>query len=187
MTLSSHAALILVDVQQGFDHPTHWGTRNSPQAEERIAELLSAWRKTKRLVVHVHHHSGSSQSPLHPSQAQGIAPKPCAQPIQGEPIIIKQVNSGFIGTNLELLLREHQIEQVVLCGFTTPHCVSTTTRMASNLGFESYVVADATVAYSTIGYDGVEYSAEAVHQSALAHLHQEFATVLVLATLLPKL
>lgn len=187
MPLAPDAALILVDVQQGFDHPTHWGTRNNPHAEDRISELLSAWRASQRPIVHIHHHSVLPQSPLHPSQAQGVAPKPCAHPLEGEPIIIKQVNSGFIGTNLEQWLHAHHIQQLVLCGFTTPHCVSTTTRMASNLGFEAYVVADATVAYSTIGYDGVEHSAEAVHQSALAHLHQEFATVLALSTLLPKL
>lgn len=184
--LSTHSALILVDVQQGFDHPTHWGTRNNPQAEERIEELLSAWRTSQRKVIHIHHHSILPNSPLHPSQ-DGIRAKSCAEPLAGEPLVTKQVNSGFIGTNLEELLRQEGIQQVVLCGFTTPHCVSTTTRMAGNLGFEAYVVADATVAYSMVGYDGVEHSAEAVHQSALAHLHQEFATVLDLTALLPML
>lgn len=183
--LATESALILVDIQQGFDHPTHWGTRNNPQAEERIDELLSAWRTSKRRVIHVHHHSVLPQSPLHPSQAHGIRAKSCAQPLEGEPIVIKRVNSGFIGTNLEQLLRQEGIQQVVLCGFTTPHCVSTTTRMAGNLGFGAYVVADATVAYSMVGYDGVEHTAEAVHQSALAHLHHEFATVLDLTALLP--
>ncbi|MGV2433830.1 MAG UNVERIFIED_CONTAM: hypothetical protein LVT10_02085 [Anaerolineae bacterium] len=69
-TLATESALILVDIQQGFDHPTHWGTRNNPQAEERIdaVPLSPAWRATsKRRVIHVHHHSDlSPESPLHP-------------------------------------------------------------------------------------------------------------------------
>lgn len=174
MHLPENAALILIDVQAGFDDP-RWGARNNPQAEANVARLLSIWRG-RRPVIHVRHHSRRSESPLHPDRA-GSAFKPEAQPLDGEPIITKHVHSAFIGTDLEARLRAAGIQTVVIAGLTTDHCVSTTARMASNLGFKTYVVADASATFDRRGYDGVLHPAELIHQTTLASLHNEFATV----------
>ena len=95
-----------------------------------------------------------------------------------EPIITKRVHSAFIGTNLEQRLRDQDITQVVIVGLTTMHCVSTTSRMAGNLGFKTIVIGDATAAFERTGYDGQRFSAQTVHDVALAELHGEFATVM---------
>lgn len=173
--MSSHAALLLIDVQQGFDDP-RWGRRNNPCAEKRIADLLAAWRAADRPVIHVQHSSLEPESPLR-SDAPGYAFKVEAQPKAGEPIFRKHVNSAFIGTDLEAHLREHGIETLVIVGLTTDHCVSTTTRMAGNLGFGVTVVEDATATFERCGPDGTSYSADLMHRVALASLHGEFATV----------
>ena len=99
------------------------------------------------------------------------------QPLPNEIIIRKSVNSAFIGTNLEEQLREKKCNAVVIIGLTTNHCVETTTRMAGNLGFTTYVVNDATAAFDRKGPDGVTYSAEVIHNMTLVNLHDEFATI----------
>lgn len=175
MTLSANAALLLIDIQRGLDEP-RYGKRNNPSAEQNIAALLAAWRQTQRPVIHVQHMSTNPDSPLRP-ELPGNAFKPEALPQPGEPVFQKTVNSAFIGTTLEAHLRAQEIETLVVVGLTTDHCVSTTTRMAANLGFKAIVVSDGTATFERTGPAGDHHSAEQMHQRELASLHGEFATV----------
>ena len=167
--------LLVLDVQQGFDAPT-WGRRNNPEMEERVAELLDAWRSTSRPVFHLKHMSTEPGSPLRPDQP-GNAFKAEAAPRSGERVIEKRVHSGFIGTSLEAELRAAGHDTLVLIGLTTNHCVSTTARMAANLGFDTWVVSDATATFDRLGPDGIQYPAELVHAMALSDLNKEFAAI----------
>jgi nicotinamidase-related amidase len=183
--LPAHVALLLIDVQQGFSDPV-WGPRNNPGAETNIVRLLAAWRATGRPIVHVHHDSSSPEDSFMPG-TPGHAPKPEALPLADEPVHHKTVNSGFIGTNLEHGLLGAGIDTLVIVGLTTQHCVSTTTRMAGNLGFHTYVVSDATATFDQIGIDGQRRAAEDVHYAALSDLNEEFATVVDTETVLNSL
>lgn len=169
------AALVLIDVQRGFEH-RKWGRRNNPHAEARMSELLELWRDRGFPVVHVKHNSTTPDSPLHPTNA-GNQFKNVVAPRNGELVIEKQVNSAFIGTKLEAELRSRGVRQIVLVGLTTPHCVSTTARMSGNLGFDTYVVSDATAAFEWRSHLGTVSAPDDVHFHALAALHGEFATV----------
>ena len=168
-------ALLVIDVQQGIDNP-RLGPRNNLEAEKRIADLLAAWRAAGRPVIHVQHMSVEPNSLLRPG-LPGNAIKKEAQPIAGEPLFQKNVNSAFIGTDLEKYLRSQGIENLVMVGLTTEHCISSSARMAANLGFNVTVVADATATFGRRGFDGTHYSAELVHGVELASLSGEFATV----------
>ena len=175
MNQSTEPALIVIDVQKGMDNP-RLGKRNNPDAEKRIETLLGAWRATGKPVIHVQHDSVERQSELRPDRP-GNAVKEEAKPIDGEPVFRKNVNSAFIGTKLESYLRERGIDNLVMVGLTTEHCVSTSARMAANLGFNVTIVADATAAFEKNGYDGKHYTADEVHSVELAGLNQEFATI----------
>lgn len=183
--LPSDAVLILIDVQQAFNDPS-WGKRNNPRAEENIAALLAGWRETARPVIHVQHRSPRPHSLFHPDKP-GYAFKPEARPFAGEPVIHKDVNSAFIGTDLEQRLRAAGATTLVLAGLTTDHCVSTTTRMAGNFGFDTWLAGDAAATFGRHGPDGSYFSAEQMHDIALASVHKEFATVVTTADVLKSL
>lgn len=185
MSLPEKTALLIIDVQKGFDD-SKWGQRNNPQAEDNIAKLLSIWRQMHRPIFHIQHLSREADSPLRPNHS-GSEIKEIAKPLEREPVIQKQVNSAFIGTDLEARLRHEGCQALVIVGLTTNHCVSTTVQMAGNLGFETYVISDATAAFDRKGHDSKYYSADEIHAISLANLHLEFAKVIDTATLLQQI
>jgi nicotinamidase-related amidase/uncharacterized glyoxalase superfamily protein PhnB len=174
-TASPAPALLLIDVQQGLDAP-HLGERNNPGAERVIAALLGEWRTAALPVIHVQHLSLEPDSTLR-ADAPGCAFKPEAEPLPGEPVFQKHVNSAFIGTPLDAYLHEQAIRSLVVVGLTTDHCVSTTVRMAGNLGYDVTVVEDATATFERRGPGGQHLTAGQMHAAALASLDGEFARV----------
>lgn len=178
-------ALLLIDVQKGFEDPS-WGRRNNPDAEVNMARLLTAWRERGLPVIHVRHCSVEPASPLRPELA-GNAFKDEVAPLPGEKEFSKTVNSAFIGTGLEQHLRERGIAALVIVGLTTDHCVSTTTRMAANLGFGVTLVGDAAAAFEREGPDGRTYPAEEIHTINLVSLNGEFCVVRTTAGVLASL
>lgn len=173
--IDRRTALLVIDVQRGFDDP-EWGERNNPQAEQRIAALLASWRSAGAPIVHVQHNSVSESGHFRPGTPGNLL-KPEAEPRQGERIYAKSVNSAFIGTGLETDLRAAGATTLVIVGLTTNHCVSTTARMAGNLGFSTMVVADATATFARATLDGTMRPAHEVHDAALSDLHGEFAEI----------
>ena len=177
----TNTALLIVDAQVGVNFLHHWGgplgRRNNPNAEERIADLLHTWRQHQMPVFYTVHDSRESKSPLKLSLETGkIIPK--LEPKENEVIIRKDVNSGFVGTNLELQLRRSGISRIVVAGFFTNMCIETTVRMSGNLGFDTYLVEDACACTNRSQMDGTDVAPETVHKMTLANLHGEFCTVL---------
>jgi nicotinamidase-related amidase len=177
MTLPKTAALILIDMQMAFLEWERAGLkRNNPGAVDNIGRVLTAFRDRGMAVFHIRHASTEPDSALRPDRT-GYQPIGQAREIDGEPVIVKHVNSAFIGTDLEKRLREGGHRAVVIAGITTNHCVETTTRMAGNLGFDARLVADACYTFDRVGIDGRVHSAEAIHDMTLSNLNGEFASI----------
>ena len=168
--------LVVIDVQRAFDDPA-WGERNNPGAEAKVAEAIAGWRERGAPVIHVRHRSAEPEGTFVPGTPE-FEFKPEAQPLDGEPVITKDVNSAFIGTDLEERLRADGVTAVALVGLTTDHCCSTTARMAGNLGFDTWVLGDAMATFERRSPEGELIDAETMHRTALASLHDEFAEVL---------
>ncbi|MFN8011536.1 MAG: cysteine hydrolase family protein [Holophagaceae bacterium] len=177
-------ALLLIDVQRAFDDPS-WGPRNNPGAEANLLRLLDAFRAAGLPVVHVKHDSIEPNSTLRPDRP-GNALKPGFEPRGEEPLFGKTVNSAFIGTGLEAWLRERGLTGLIVGGFITNHCVSTSARMAGNLGFRTLVVADGCATFDFKDEAGT-IPADTMHRIGLAELRGEFAEVLDTEAVLARL
>jgi nicotinamidase-related amidase len=158
---------------------------NPEQAEANMRKLLDTWREAHMPIIHIQHCSAEPNSPLRPGNA-GNDIKEIVAPLPGEPVLRKKVNSAFIGTDLESRLKRDDVRSVVIVGLTTDHCVSTTARMAGNLGFETYVVSDATATFDRTGSDGRRYKADEIHAVNLASISGEFAQIVETTDLLRK-
>ncbi|MCI4568420.1 cysteine hydrolase family protein [Lysobacter sp. CFH 32150] len=185
MTFDHTTVLIPIDVQQGFDYAP-WPQRNNPVMEANGQRLLAAWRARGLPLIHVRHdsiHVGSSLHPQHP----GNAFRSGFEPQDDEPVVSKSVNAAFIGTDLELRLRRLGVTGVVLFGISTDMCVSTTARVASNLGYRTLVVGDACACFDLKDADGSVIAADVIQRAHLATLRTEFAEVLDTDALLAAL
>lgn len=170
-------ALLVIDVQMALAQEDASGTeRSCPEAESNIAALLDQFRSRGDTVVHIHHHGTEPDDPFHPD-APGSAVQPVAAPLGQEPVVIKTGSSGFVGTDLQNILQNTDIERVVLCGATANHCVESTTRSAADLGFQPIYASDAVWTYGITGPDGETHSAAQIHSVSMATLEGEIAAV----------
>lgn len=185
MRLDPATVLIPIDVQQAFDHAP-WPPRNNPGMEANGLRLLEAWRSSGRPLVHVMHDSVVPGSTLAPSHA-GNALKPGFEPRDGEPLVRKSVNAAFIGTDLDLRLRRMGATTLVLFGISTDMCLSTTARVAANLGYRTIVVGDACFCFDQPDGEGGTIPADQIHRAHLATLRAEFAEVVDTATVVASL
>jgi nicotinamidase-related amidase len=178
-------ALLIIDVQKAIDDPSWGNDRNNPNAEANIAKLLAAWRERSWPIFHVRHVSLEPNSTYRPGQP-GAEFKNEVFPREGEPIIEKHTNSAFIGTNLERELRAEGINQVVITGVITNNSVEASARMAGNLGFSTFVVADATATFGRRDFAGQWRTSAEVHAMSLANLAGEYAIVVNAEQLLSR-
>lgn len=185
--LGADSALLLIDVQTGVNVLDHWGgptgRRNNPGAEDRQRALLAAFRSAGLTIAFTRHDSREQASPLKLALSTGTQIEGL-EPATDDIVVVKDVNSGFIGTPLEIELRRRGIGRLVVAGFFTNFCVETTVRMAGNMGFDCYLAEDACATTNRVGPDGTDYEPELVHAMSVASMHGEFATALSTADLI---
>jgi nicotinamidase-related amidase len=176
--IKKNPALLLVDIQKAFLEKDYPGLiRNNEHAEFICGKILKKWRTLDLPIIHVRHSSTNPESKLHKSRP-GFEFNDYVTPLETEMVLTKEVNSAFIGTNLENILIKSHIDTLVIVGMTTNHCISTTVRMSGNLGFDTYLISDSTACYNTKGLNGEIIPCNTIYNSALASLQEEFATVI---------
>ncbi|MEL7430684.1 MAG: isochorismatase family protein, partial [Pseudomonadota bacterium] len=173
----SDTGLLLIDVQKGVHVLNHWGgptgRMNNPACQDNLVSLLEGFRRQGRQVAFTRYDSREPDSPLKLSlptgqQLEGLSIN------TGDIVIEKDVNSGFVGTSLEIQLRRAGIRRLVVAGYFTNFCVETTVRMAGNMGFDVYLVHDACATCNRIDLKGVDHDPELVHDLSVASMHGEF-------------
>jgi nicotinamidase-related amidase len=144
-------------------------------AMTRLTELLANARRAGAAVVHVQHKGRSGA--LFDLEDRGGAFIEVARPAAGEAIVQKGLPNAFAATNLDATLRELGRQQLVLAGFMTHMCVSSTARAALDLGYRTTVAADAAATRDLPDPLGGTIDAETLHRAALAALADRFAIV----------
>ncbi|MEL6948461.1 MAG: cysteine hydrolase family protein [Pseudomonadota bacterium] len=171
--------LMLIDVQKGVNVLDHWGgptgRRNNPDCDVNMLKLMAAFRAAGLPIFFTRHNSREEASPLKLSLPTGDMIEGF-EPQYGDVVVVKDVNSAFVGTDMELRLREHGVHRIVIAGYFTNFCVETSTRMAGNMGYDTYLAHDACATTNRVGLDGTDYDPDLVHNMAIASLHGEFCT-----------
>lgn len=174
LVIADTTVLVPIDLQVGFDdssQPARW----NDAFDDNCRRLLAAWRVAALPILYVRHDSTEPESPLRPDRP-GNAFRAGLGPTGAEPVISKTVNSAFIGTPLHEHLKSYDANQIVLFGLTSDMCVSTTARMAANLGWNVVVVGDACDCFELPGANG-KIAAKLSHEVHMATLSYEFCHV----------
>jgi nicotinamidase-related amidase len=182
MTIDWERAVLLpIDMQRAFDG-SPWPRRWNERVDENGLALLNKWREAGRPIIHVRHDSIVEGSSLAPG-SEGNLFRPGFEPLAGEALVSKTVNSAFIGTDLDLRLKRLGARHVVAFGISTDMCVSTTVRTGANMGWDMMLAADACDCFDLPDGKGGTIAAEAVQAAHVATLGFEFCRVVSSADL----
>ena len=162
-------ALLVIDIQNDYFPGGKYPLVKPLEAAKNAYILLQCFREHGGHHIHIQHISlepdaaffikGDNGSDIHDSVAH----------FEGEPIVYKHEPNSFLNTNLHDLLKEWEIERVVITGMMTHMCVDATARAAADLGFQVIVAEDA-CASRDLQYGGTTIPAEQVHKAFLAAL-----------------
>jgi nicotinamidase-related amidase len=170
-------ALIIVDIQSDYFPAGKMPLVGPIEASQRAACLLDWFRQARQPIVHIQHIAVRPGATFFLPGTPGADFHPNVQPLPGEPIVQKNFPNSFRDTPLLDVLRERQVNRLIICGMQTNMCVDAITRAAADFGFECLVAADACAARD-LAFDGVTVPAAQVHHAFLAALNGSYAKVL---------
>lgn len=170
----SDAALVIIDAQREYVDGKLRLTGVEP-AMEKIAALLTRARAAGTTIIHILH-KGKAGGAFDPD-GSGYQPASHAAPIDGEAIIEKGLPNAFAGTDLDTVLKQAGSKPLILAGFMTHMCVSSTARAALDLGYSTTVVADAVATRDLPNPLGGVIKATDLNASALAALSDRFGVI----------
>ncbi|MBQ0851324.1 MULTISPECIES: isochorismatase family protein [Streptomyces] len=136
-------ALIVIDVQESFRARPLWATISDPKIADQVNRLVRLAREAGDLVVWVLHCEPGSGDVFDPALGH-VRLMDELERAEGEPLVHKTSHNAFTTTNLQQILTERGVRELVVCGIRTEQCVETTTRVASDLGYQVTFVTDAT-------------------------------------------
>jgi nicotinamidase-related amidase len=168
------ACLILIDMQNEYlDGPV--AVREAARAVAKTARLLAAARAAGAPILHVAH-KGRAGGMFDRGAARGQIIEALA-PLPGESVIEKTLPNAFAATELKDLVAASQRSNILLTGFMTHMCVSSTARAALDLGLRTTIAADCCGTRDLPDGRGGVIAAPMVHDVALAELADRFAII----------
>src|SRR5512139_3700259 len=170
-------ALVIVDIQNDYFPDGKMPLVRPIEASQQAARLLDHFRGAQWPIVHVQHIAVRPGATFFLPGTPGADFHANVQPLPDETIVQKNFPNSFRETPLLDMLREKQVNRLIICGMQTNMCIDATTRAAADYGFECFVAADACAARN-LTFDGLTVPAEQVHHAFLAALNGSYAKVL---------
>jgi nicotinamidase-related amidase len=169
----SNSVLIIIDAQREYTDGA-LPLAGVDVAIGEIGKLLARARKAGTPVIHVvHKGKGALFNPSSPG-FEIVAP---LRPLDGETIIEKSRVSSFADTGLEEAIQRTGRKNLIVVGFMTHNCVSSTTRAAMDRGYMPTIVAGATATRDLPDGKGGVVTAATVQAVSLAELADRNAVV----------
>ena len=169
------AALVLIDCQQEYVDGTLALPGVAPALQE-CAKLVAMARDAGAPVIHVVHHGKPGGGMFDPEGPSGAEAADIAG-IDGEATVAKGLPNSFAGTNLQDVLEATERKSLVLAGFMTHMCISSTARAALDLGYSNTVVDTACATRDLPDGQGGVLKADDLHRAALVALSDRFALI----------
>lgn len=170
---TSATALLVIDVQQSFRHRPYWRDSDVPYFVERLQSLIAGAQSRKIPVIQIFHVEDSGPFSLesgHVVRLQDVSFTPDA-------VFQKRSHSALVGSGLGVWLTQHGIHRVIVSGIRTEQCCETTTRHASDLGYQVDYVTDATLTFPMTDRHGREWTPEEIKSRTELVLDGRFARI----------
>lgn len=172
------SALIVIDVQQSFEHRPYWREDDVRPFIGRVQKLIDRAQAGGVPVLQVFHVEPDGVF----SQASGLVKTMSSLRIEPTEVFYKDVHSALFGRNasghtLEGWLRAQHVEHVIVTGIRTEQCCETTARHASDSGYKVTYALDATLTFPMVAKSGREYSAAEIMERTALVLDGRFASV----------
>lgn len=172
--MSTDTAVLAVDIQQSFLHSPYWREDDVPAFRDAVLQMLQGAGKRGWPVVRILHQE-DNDGPF--ATASGLVRAMEWMPQQVAVTFHKNVHNAFTDTALEAWLRERGIGRVIVVGIRTEQCCETTTRVASDLGFQVDFVTEATLTFPMVHASGRRYDADEIKQRTELVLDGRFARI----------
>ena len=177
-----NSAVIVIDVQESFLHTEEFSSLGFADYQARQTQLMLSARSAGIPIVGILHESRSTPAFL---AASGWV-KPMDWLPDFDVCFTKHVHNAFTDTDLQKWLDERQITRLIVSGIRTEQCCETTTRVASDLGYNVDFVTEATMTFTMTHPNGVVYSADDIKARTELVLHQRFARIVTVAQLVDE-
>jgi nicotinamidase-related amidase len=178
-------ALLVIDVQQSFLHRPYWRDEEEAPFRARLLELVAGCRARGVPVIHVLHEEPGSGGPFDPTS--GHVRTMAWLPPGPEAVFRKRVHSALVESGLREWLQARGVRHLVVSGIRTEQCCETTTRHASDLGFEVTYVTEATLTFPMTHANGRGYTPAEIRERTELVLAGRFARIATVAEALAAL
>jgi nicotinamidase-related amidase len=175
-------ALVVVDVQESFRNRSYWNERDVPAFVERLQALIDGAKAQGIPLVRVFHVEDEGVFSLRSGNVrvlEGVRMEPDAR-------FKKRCHSALVGSGLDVWLVQQGIRRLIVSGIRTEQCCETTTRHASDLGYEVDFCTEATLTWEMTDRRGRVWAPEEIKARTELVLDGRFATVVTVEEALAR-